>query len=161
MKQPVQSQKKKATTLVYEQPRDVKRPRKKCKFASARLLNEPEFEGLLATWEAHSLQLDTKSGPMHSLLKETFPFLLKKYNYFDTDKKYTSANTCTRRATMRKADVGIVRTVKRKKPQTMQPSDAKRSKVEIVKMIPNALTAEADASLLEAVNFSRSRLRTN
>ncbi|GMH80074.1 hypothetical protein TL16_g08391 [Triparma laevis f. inornata] len=52
-----------------------------------RLLNEPEFEDMFATWKDHSLPLGAWTTGMHSLLKEKFPLLLKKYNYFDTDRR--------------------------------------------------------------------------
>lgn len=51
--------------------------------------------------------------------------------------------------------MGIFRTVKRKQPQTTQPSDGKRQKVTIVKMRKpksNAWTTEEKTVLLEAVD---------
>ena len=89
----------------------------KKKRVSTRLFNEPEFEDLLATWEVHSLPLGAWSMGMHSLLKEKFPLLLKKYNYFDTDKKVHLCQYLFEKSNKRKAEMGIVRTVKRLKPQ--------------------------------------------
>ncbi|GMI01491.1 hypothetical protein TrLO_g4935 [Triparma laevis f. longispina] len=72
-----------------------------------RLLNEPEFEDLFATWKDHSLPLGAWTTGMHSLLKEKFPLLLKKYNYFDTDRRKAFCQfLMDKKKSNRKAEVG-------------------------------------------------------
>jgi len=107
---------KKQASSSSASPKADKDKKNKKKRVSTRLFNEPEFEELLHTWEVNSLPLGAWSMGMHSLLKEKFPLLLKKYNYFDTDKKVHLCQYLFEKSNKRKAEMGIVRQVKRIKP---------------------------------------------
>jgi len=85
----------------------------KKKRVSTRLFNEPEFEELLSTWEENSLALGAWSMGMHALLKERFPTLLTKYNYFETDKKVHLCQYLFEKSNKRKEAAGHIRVIKR------------------------------------------------
>ncbi|GMI46053.1 hypothetical protein TrCOL_g13596 [Triparma columacea] len=85
----------------------------KKKRVSTRLFNEPDFEELLSTWEENSLALGAWSMGMHALLKERFPTLLTKYNYYETDKKVHLCQYLFEKSNKRKEAAGHVRVIKR------------------------------------------------
>ena len=91
-----------------EPPKKSKRKR-----ISTRLFNEPEFEDLLKTWETNSLALGAWSMGMHALLKERFPALLHKYNYFETDKKVHLCQYLFEKSNKRKEARGEFRIIKK------------------------------------------------
>ncbi|GMI18869.1 hypothetical protein TeGR_g9331, partial [Tetraparma gracilis] len=81
-------------------------PSSKRKRVSTRLFNEPSFPDLLEAWEANSLPLGAWSMGMHSLLRERFPGLLRKYGYFEADKKVHLCQYLFEKSNKRKAEGG-------------------------------------------------------